>query len=44
MQTKTKYVIGATGTALVAYANITGAAITVPSTTVLRISFDELPY
>lgn len=35
---------GATGTALVAYSNITSANVTVPSTTVLRISFDELPY
>jgi len=35
---------GATGTALVVYQNITGASVSVVSTTVFRISFDELPY
>lgn len=35
---------GATGTATVAYSNITGANVSVPTSTVLRISFDQLPY
>ena len=35
---------GATGTAIVAYSNITGASLSVPTSTILRISFDELPY
>ena len=35
---------GATGTAAVAYSNITGAALSVPTSTLLRITFDQLPY
>jgi hypothetical protein len=35
---------GATGTALVAYSNLLTGAQSVPTTTVFRISFDELPY
>lgn len=35
---------GATGTAIVAYSNITGASLSVPTSTVLRITFDQLPY
>jgi hypothetical protein len=35
---------GATGTAQVYYSNGTGASLSVPTSTVLRISFDELPY
>lgn len=35
---------GATGTATVYYSNGTGAALSVPTSTELRLSFDELPY
>ena len=35
---------GVTGTAQVYYTNGTNATISVPTTTVLRITFDELPY
>jgi hypothetical protein len=35
---------GVTGTAWIAYTNGTGASLTVPTTTILRISFDQLPY
>jgi hypothetical protein len=35
---------GATGTALVAYANITNANLPVPTSTRLNITFDQLPY
>jgi hypothetical protein len=35
---------GATGTATVAYSNITSGALAVPTSTVLRITFDQLPY
>jgi hypothetical protein len=35
---------GATGTATVAYSNLTGSALSVPTSTPLRISFDQLPY
>jgi hypothetical protein len=35
---------GATGTATIYYNNGTGAALSVPTSTVFRISFDELPY
>jgi len=35
---------GATGTAVVAYSNITPASLSVPTSTVFRISFDQLPY
>src|SRR5579862_381639 len=35
---------GATGTATVAYSNITGANLSVPTSTLFRISFDQLPY
>lgn len=35
---------GATGTALVAYSNITNASLSVPTSTVFRASFDQLPY
>jgi hypothetical protein len=35
---------GATGTAIVAYSNITGAALSIPTSTLLRITFDQLPY
>jgi hypothetical protein len=35
---------GATGTAVVAYTNITGAALAVPTSTFFRITFDQLPY
>jgi hypothetical protein len=35
---------GVTGTSIVAYSNITGASLSVPTSTILRISFDELPY
>jgi hypothetical protein len=35
---------GVTGTAMVAYSNLTGATLAVPTSTVLRISFDQLPY
>jgi hypothetical protein len=35
---------GATGTATVAYSNLTVAALAVPTSTLFRISFDQLPY
>jgi hypothetical protein len=35
---------GATGTATVYYSNGTGASLAVPTSTVFRLSFDELPY
>ena len=35
---------GVTGTASVAYTNFTGANLAVPTATVLRITFDQLPY
>jgi hypothetical protein len=35
---------GATGTATVAYSNMTGANLAVPTSTVIRLTFDELPY
>jgi hypothetical protein len=35
---------GATGTATYAYANLTGGALSVPTSTVFRVSFEELPY
>jgi hypothetical protein len=35
---------GVTGTAVVAYSNITGAALSAPTSTILRITFDQLPY
>lgn len=35
---------GATGTATVAYSNLTGANLAVPTSTVLRLTFDQLPY
>jgi len=35
---------GATGTALVAYSNITGANLSVPTSTIFRLTFDQLPY
>jgi hypothetical protein len=35
---------GATGTATVAYSNLTGAALAVPTSTIFRITFDQLPY
>lgn len=35
---------GATGTAIVAYSNITGAALPVPTSTRLNVTFDQLPY
>lgn len=35
---------GATGTATVAYENLTAGALAVPTSTVLRISFQQLPY
>ena len=35
---------GVTGTAVVAYSNLTGASLSVPTSTVLRVTFDQLPY
>jgi hypothetical protein len=35
---------GATGTATVAYSNLTGSSLAVPTSTLFRISFDQLPY
>jgi hypothetical protein len=35
---------GVTGTAIVAYSNITGATLSVPTSTRLNITFDQLPY
>jgi hypothetical protein len=35
---------GATGTAVIAYTNMTGASLSVPTSTRLNISFDQLPY
>jgi hypothetical protein len=35
---------GATGTATVAYSNIIPAALSVPTSTIFRITFDQLPY
>jgi hypothetical protein len=35
---------GVTGTAIVAYSNLTGVALAVPTSTIFRVTFDQLPY
>jgi len=35
---------GVTGTAIVAYSNLTGASLAVPTSTRLNVTFDQLPY
>ena len=35
---------GATGTATVAFTNLTSAGVSVPTSTVVRVSFEQLPY
>ena len=35
---------GVTGTAIAAYSNIMGTSLAVPTSTLLRITFDQLPY